>query len=92
MSKNKLPEPVGKKLLLEIQESTAGAIGVHQGAQIQEIGTILKVGPKVNNINPDLKTGTVILFKAWQIDIITIDKEKYYFMDADGDALCAIMK
>lgn len=84
-------QPVGKKLMLDIPETTAGGIKVVQGAQIQEQGKIIAVGPKVKEINPELKVGVVIQFKAWQVDIITIDGKKYYYIDADGDALCAIV-
>lgn len=84
----KLPIPVGKKLLLEIKETSAGGISVHQGAQIQELGTVLAVGEFVNGI----KKGDVIHFKAWAIDCITVDGEKYYYLDSDSTAICGIVK
>jgi len=89
--------PVGKKLLLEIPETSAGSIQVIQGAQIQEQGKIVAVGPAVNwvgdsSIKPLFEVGDVIQFKAWAVDCITIDKNKYYYISADSDAICGKVK
>ncbi len=80
--------PVGKKIMLDIAETSAGGIQVVQGAQIQEQGTIKAVGPDV----PDsFKKGQLIQFKAWAVDIITIDKNKYYYIDCDSTAICGLV-
>lgn len=81
-------KPFGNKLMLDIPETKAGSINVVQGAQIQEQGKVLAVGSNVK----DFHKGDVIQFKAWAVDIITIDGQKYYYIDADSDAICGILK
>lgn len=87
MNKLKI-EPLGKKLLMDIPETKAGALEVKQGKQIQEQGTILAVGPEVN----DKHIGETIQFKAWAVDIITIDGQTFYYLDADSTAICGKVK
>ncbi len=90
--------PLGKKLMLDIPETSAGGINIIQGAQIQEQGVILAVGPDVSKAkqngftNNQFEVGQTIQFKAWAVDIITIDKQKYYYIDADSDAICGLVK
>lgn len=80
-------QPLGEKLLLDIPDSAAGNLVIQQGAQIQEQGTILAIGPDVD-ASLGLKVGDVIQFKAWAIDIITIDKQKLYYLDSNVAGLC----
>lgn len=86
MKKTKI-QPVGKKLMLDIPETKAGGIAVVQGSQIQEQGIIIGVGPEVKKYSK----GSTIQFKAWAVDIITIDGQKYYYIDSDSDAICGIV-
>lgn len=93
MSKIKL-QPLGHKLLINIPQTKTGALQVQQGAQIQEVGTILAVSDYVAKnygVYPhkyDFKVGDTIHFKAWAIDIVTVDGETFYYLDADSDAIC----
>lgn len=82
-------QPLGKKLLIDIPESTAGGLVIHQGAQIQEQGTILAIGP---DVTIDVKIGDTIHFKAWGIDVLTIDGNKFYYLDTDVSALCGLVR
>lgn len=86
-------KPYGSKLLLSIPETKTGALEVQQGAQIQEVGTIIDIGDSVVNWegNP-LKIGDTLHFKAWAVDIITVDGEKFYYLDADSDAICGVVR
>jgi co-chaperonin GroES (HSP10) len=86
--------PLGRKILLSIPETKTGSLIVQQGAQIQEIGTVLDISKKVLD---DLEyygidIGDTIHFKAWGVDIICIDQDKYYYLDVDSDALCGVVK
>lgn len=102
--KKEVIRPLGRKLLLDIPETKAGGIQVVQGGQIQEQGTIVDMGPAVPARGKvELTTGTVtsqggfsigdvIQFKAWAVDIITVDGQKYYYISCDSDALCGVIE
>ncbi len=100
-TKKTIVRPLGRKLLLDIPETKAGGIQVVQGAQIQEQGTIIDMGPSVpqrhpvnstGRSNPDgFEIGDVIQFKAWAIDIVTVDGQKHYYISCDSDALCGVI-
>lgn len=85
----KLPVPLKNRLLLDIKETTAGGIAISQGAQIQEIGTILAIGKEYEG---ELKVGDVIHFKGWSIDIIALDGEKFYYLDPMLNSICGIVR
>lgn len=85
--KTKLPKPLGKKLLLDIPETTAGSFVVVQGHQVQEQGKVLAAGPDADKT----LVGQLVHFKAWAVDIITIDGKKFYYLDSDSTALCGIV-
>lgn len=95
-------KPLGNKLMLDIKEIKIGAI---QSDSIEEHGTIIAVGPLVPEKisvevtdNPQIKRvvsdgfviGKTLYFKAWAVDVITKGQEKFYFISADSDAICAI--
>ncbi len=101
-TKGRFVRPLGKKILLDIPETSAGGIQVVQGAQIQEQGVIVDMGPEVpKRESIKLTTGTVrtegfavgdiVQFKAWSVDIITVDGQKHYYISCDSDALCGIV-
>lgn len=85
-------KPYRSKLLLSIPETKTGSLVVQQGAQIQEVGTILAMGSHLDPKYTELRVGDTIQFKAWAVDIITVDGEKFYYLDADSDAICGIVK
>ena len=88
-------KPIGNKIQLDIKEVKIGAI---QSDSIEEHGTIIALGENVylTNIGGyDEKEvvhmiGKTLYFKAWAVDVISKDGEKYYFISADSDAICAI--
>lgn len=79
--------PLGNKIQLDIKDEKIGAI---QTEAIQEQGVILEIGEWVPKDKYPI--GATLYFKAWAVDIITDDKEKYYFISCDSDAICAIQK
>ncbi len=78
-------KPLGNKIQLDIKEVKIGAI---QSDSIEEHGTIIAVGEEVNK--DKFPIGATLYFKAWQVDVISVDGEKNYYISADGDAICAI--
>lgn len=76
-------KPLNTKIQLDIKEVKIGAI---QSDAIEEHGTIIAVGKDVIGY----EVGATLYFKAWACDIITVGQDKYYFISADSDAICAI--
>lgn len=85
-------KPYGSKVLMSIPETKTGSLVVQQGAQIQEVGTVLALGRDINPKYCEIEVGDTIHFKAWAVDIITVDGEKFYYLDSDSDAICGIIK
>ena len=99
-------KPLGNKIQLEIADEKIGAIQsesiqekgviIAKGEYVEtyktktikdEDGCFRNVGDGQTNKFP---IGATLYFKAWAVDIITEDGKKYYFIDANSDAICAI--
>lgn len=80
-------KPLNNKIQLDIKEVKIGAI---QSDSIEEHGTIIAVGKEVQKIGHEFDIGKTLYFKAWAVDVITKGQEKFYFISADSDAICAI--
>jgi co-chaperonin GroES (HSP10) len=101
MSKLKI-KPWGNKIQLDFPTTKAGALQVDTGASIQEIGVVLAIGPEVHTlrqveknkpvISTRIKVGDRLLIKTWDVDIITLENEVYYFISEDSRAICGIVK
>ena len=76
-------KPLGKKIQIEMVEEKIGAI---QSDSVSEKGTVVAIGHDV----PFDYVGRTLYFKAWAVDVITEDGKKFYFIDADSPAICAI--
>lgn len=74
---------------MHIEPTKTGALQIQQGGQIQEIGTVLDVGEYALQ---EFKAGDVLHFKAWAIDIVTVDGETFYYLDATSGAICGKVK
>lgn len=82
-------KPLGAKVQISIAESKAGGLEVSGLSVAREMGKVLALG---NEVTIPIKVGDQILFKAWAVDIINENGEKYYFIDQDSKGLCAIIK
>lgn len=96
MAKNKVNKeltvhPWGNKIQLEFPTTTAGALRIDTGFSILEKGTVLALGPGVVGTGSP-KVGDEMLIKTWDVDVITLGEEKYYFISEDSRAICAIVK
>lgn len=78
-------KPINNKIQLDIKELKFGAV---QSDSIEEHGTIIALGDYIDE--EKFKIGSTLYFKAWAVDIITENDEKYYFIDSLSDAICAI--
>lgn len=78
-------KPTNNKIQLDIVEEKIAMI---QTDAISECGTIIALGQDVPTF--DFPIGSKLYFKAWAVDIITVGDKKYYFIDCNSDAICAI--
>lgn len=97
-------QPVGKKIQIEVDSPTAGGLDLSSKETIVEVGTIIALGEelaglgrtkRINGVlveTEKFKVGDRIFLKAWAIDIINYNKDKFYFIDADSLGICAIVK
>lgn len=81
-------KPFNNKIQLEIDQPTAGGLDLSSKPTTVECGIIKEVGENVK----ELKKGDRIFFKAWATDIITYNKETYYFIDSTSEGICAIVQ
>ena len=88
--KNLKIKPWGNKIQLEFPTTKAGAIVMEQGSSIQEMGTVVALGPFAK-ISP-LKKGQKLLVKTWDVDVITVEDQKFYFISDDSRAICAVVE
>jgi len=87
MKKTKI-KPWGNKIQLELPTTKVGAMVIQEGASVIEKATVVALGPAVQSLSKD-DLGKDILVKAWDIDIITLGDEKFYFVSDDSRAICA---
>jgi len=80
--------PLNNKLQIEIYKPKAGNLDLSSKETATECGTIIAIGDKVKGF----KVGDKILYKAWQIDVISYEGKQYNFIDADGEGICALVK
>ena len=77
---------INKKLKIDIKEEV---IGMLQSDSISEKGIVVDVADDCTRYNKDI-IGKTLYFKAWAVDVITINQQKYYFINEESDAICAI--
>lgn len=83
-----LIRPKGKKLLIKCSVEKIGNFDVSSKATAQEVGEIIDIGQDVVGFSK----GDKIMFKAWGIDSIEYQNEKYNFIDFDSPLICAIIE
>lgn len=67
---------------------TAGALDTSSKATGTEFGEIIAIGPDVKGF----EVGQKLFYKAWQLDAVSYLGETYYFIDSDGQGVCAIVE
>ena len=83
--------PINNKIQLEIEQPTAGGLDLSSKPSTVECGTIIGI-PGNEEVYMGYKVGSKLFFKAWAVDIITYNKQTFYFIDADSEGICAIVK
>lgn len=76
--------PLNNKVLIQIDEPKVGMLDISSKKSALEKGEIIEANPLCDF----LKKGDKILFKAWAVDLLTVEGETYYFIDFDSPGLC----
>jgi len=79
--------PLVGKIQLKIEQPKVGNLDLSAKESAVEVGEVLAVGEGINNV----KVGDKVMIKAWAIDILSYEGEKFYFIDSDSRGLCAII-
>lgn len=80
--------PYRNKIQLKIDQPTAGGLDLSSKPTTVEVGTVISDGFE----HLKIIKGDRIMFKAWAVDIINYNNENFYFIDADSEGICAIIK
>jgi co-chaperonin GroES (HSP10) len=80
--------PTQNKVYLKVESPKAGSLDLSSKPTGVEYGEVLAVGKGVTNV----KAGDKVFIKAWAMDIITYNKETYYFCDGDSLGICAVIE
>jgi len=83
--------PVNKKIQLKIEQPTAGGLDLSSKETAIEVAEIVAI-PSDAKIIGGVCIGDKIMVKAWAIDIINYNGEKFYFVDSDSSGICAVIK
>ena len=80
-------EPLGKNILIKVEEAKAGVLDMSNRASAIEYGEIVSKGAEVKL---KIEKGDKIYFKSWGVDTTT-DREgnKLYFINEDTGAILA---
>ncbi len=70
---------LGNKIRIKIPANSAGGLNLDSMTTAVEYGEVIDIGD-LGDSSP-FSIGDTILFKAWAIDIIDYEGEKYYFLD-----------
>lgn len=81
---------IGNKIRIDIEEPSVGGLDTSSMPTAVECGTVVDVGGGVEA--GMFAPGNRVFYKSWGVDIVTYEGKKYYFIDLDTKALCAIVK
>jgi co-chaperonin GroES (HSP10) len=79
---------LGNKIRIKIPANSAGNLNLESMTTAVEHGEVIGIGDQVDS---SIEIGNIVLFKAWAVDIIDYEGEKYYFLDLSTKGLCAIV-
>ncbi len=78
-------KPQPNEVQLKIDEAKAGALNMESVVSAVEIGEVIAIGDEVKGV----KVGQKVLFKAWAVDICTVDGKRYYFLNMTTNGIKA---
>jgi len=81
-------QPLNGIVQLKIEEAKAGVLDTSSRASAVEFAEVVSVGENVTKI----KQGDKVFVKAWAVDIITHNEQKYHFVDITSGGILAVVK
>lgn len=78
--------PLGKNILFKIEKARAGILDTSSRSSAVEHAEVVATGDEVTI---KLKAGDKAFVKAWAVDIIDHEDEKYYFANENTDGILA---
>ena len=81
--------PLHNRIQIKIDDVTAGALNLSSKPTVVEVGEVIAVG---DSVTLKIKKGDKIFFKAWAVDIINHNDDKYYFLAEDTNGIVATIK
>ena len=80
--------PFTDKIYIKIEKPVAGSLDLSSKPTAVEHGEVVALGEGTEGT---LKVGDKIFVKAWALDVITYNKETYYFVDINSKGILAIL-
>lgn len=81
-------EPQQNTVQLKIEEAKAGVLNTSSRETAVEFGEVLAIGEGVKS----LKVGDKVFVKAWGIDIVNHNEERFYFVNLETNAILGKIK
>lgn len=80
-------KPAPGKVYLKVEKPTAGSLDLSSKPTVVEYGEVIAVGADVGSVN----VGDKVFVKGWALDVVTYQKETYYFIDIASGGILAIV-
>jgi len=80
-------QPLKGIIYLKIEEGKAGILDTSSRASAVEYATVLDIGEGVESV----KKGDRVFVKAWAIDIVNYEDERYYFCAQETNGILAVV-
>lgn len=77
--------PLSNLVQLDIKEAQAGVLDTSSRDSAVEYAEVIAIGDKVT----ELAIGDKVFVKAWAVDIITHEEQKFYFVDINSNGILA---
>lgn len=87
-------KPINGKIQIKIEQPKVGGLDLSSKETAIEVAEVVALPAHIEGqsfINLGLNVGDKIMVKAWSIDVLTWEGEKYYFVDSDSKGICAII-
>lgn len=80
---------LGDRIRIKVDEPKVGVLSTEGQTLATEVGEVIGVG---NEVTLPLKVGDRILFKAWSVDIVNINGERFIFISQSTNGICCKIK
>jgi co-chaperonin GroES (HSP10) len=91
MSKSKLPQPIGARILIKLDEVKIAGMDVSLNTA-RETATVLAIGEGWDLKAEPLKVGDKIHVKSWSLDIVSEGEDTFIYVWQKTGGVCAVIK